>query len=288
MVPTTSWPPMPIDDHQQCHLKTFRASDITFHNPCMSQGLSKPKTLEEICLKIPSFTIVFLVFFSESGCRHISFECKMPSFHVKSIHTQRFYTFNGDLGVTGSSHIRQHHSLAPPRFSLTSSLPPFLLSSTFRRTTNSSSFSHRWFFRQTSLFQEFLWNTPSILSEENSNRYDIHFVASMFRLGKSLMRYLGHWRPSGQEFLNRSNISELLDLSSGEWFSSQKRWVQPQHLRFGSKPRALFCLNLPPHCVLISGLQIMGKGKCRYVKNGRLERAWNLFNLSRWRGWGKL
>lgn len=110
MGPTTSWPPMPIDDHQQCHLQTFRVSYITLYNPCISQGLSKPKTLEDICLKIPCFTIVFLIFFSESGCMHISFKCKMPSFHVKSIHTQRLYTFNGDFGVTGP----QLHSHLPP------------------------------------------------------------------------------------------------------------------------------------------------------------------------------
>lgn len=100
-------------------------------------------------------------------------------------------------------------SLPPPQHSLTSSLPFFLLASTFRGTISSSNFSHRLFFRQAPftlglekgvfllsfpnrLFQEFLQNVPSIPSEENSNGYNIYLVAFMFRFGISLMSFWGH------------------------------------------------------------------------------------------------
>lgn len=67
----------------------------------------------------------------------------------KSTYTTKFHigsTINGDAGITESSHISCTISLAlPPSSPLP--LPSFLPSSTLRGTTNSSSFSHRLFFR---------------------------------------------------------------------------------------------------------------------------------------------
>lgn len=87
---------------------------------------------------------------------------------------------------------------------------------------------------------------------------------------------------------NRSYSPELFDLYSMEMAQVPEKVGMARARQAGRAnlercPALLSLLTV----VLISGLQMMGKRKWGYVRNGCLKRAWNLLNMSKWRGWGQ-